>query len=78
LAFFIERLEEEKEALSEERAGIEGRLGDADLDGVTAEAVADHLAGFGYYFELFSPGQRKELVNTVVQAVMSKAGRERA
>jgi hypothetical protein len=55
----IERLEEEKGALAEERAGIE-RRGDENLDGVTAEAVARHLAEFGYYLDQFNAGQRKE------------------
>jgi hypothetical protein len=64
----IERLEEEKKALAEERAEIEGRSAE-DLGGMTAEAVAGHLAGFGYYFDQFNAGQRKVLVEMVVQAV---------
>ncbi len=65
----IERFEEEKKALAEEPAGIEGGLADADLDEVSAEAVAGYLAGFGYYFDQFNPGQRKALVEAMVQAV---------
>jgi hypothetical protein len=64
----IERLEEEKGALAEERAGIE-RRGDENLDGVTAEAVARHLAEFGYYLDQFTAGQRKELLEAIVQTV---------
>lgn len=64
----IERLEEEKKRLTKERAGIEVRA-DQNLEGVTAEAVAHHLAEFGYYLDQFNPGQRKELLEAVVQAV---------
>jgi hypothetical protein len=39
------------------------------LEGVTVEAVAGHLAGFGYYFSQFNAGQRKAPVEAVVQAV---------
>ena len=65
----IERLEEEKKALAEERAVIEGGFGDADLEEVSAKIVAGHLASFGYYFEQFNAGQRKALVEAIVQTV---------
>jgi hypothetical protein len=37
--------------------------------GVTAESVRGHLARFRDYFDRFNAGQRKELVEAVVQAV---------
>jgi hypothetical protein len=64
----IERLEEEKKKLAEELAETE-RAADEDFDGVTAEAVARHLAEFGYYLDQFNAGQRKELLEAVVQTV---------
>lgn len=42
----IEQLEEEKKRLSQELAETE-RPADEDLDGVTSETVARHLAEFG-------------------------------
>ena len=64
----IKRLEMEKKKLVEERTGIEDRSTD-DLERVTAEAVARHLAEFGYYLDQFTAGQRKELLEAVVQVV---------
>jgi site-specific DNA recombinase len=66
----IETVEQEKNALAEERAALRGRLAAGDLAGVSAEAMAGHLARFGDYFERFNAGQRKELVETIVQAVV--------
>jgi hypothetical protein len=65
----IERLEEEKKALDEERAILQGRLAAGDLDGVSPESMAGDLARFGDYYDRFNAGQRKELVEAVVQAV---------
>ncbi|MGH7564739.1 MAG: recombinase zinc beta ribbon domain-containing protein [Gemmatimonadota bacterium] len=64
----IEGLEEEKKRLAQELAEAERRADEA-LDGVTSEAMARHLAEFGYYLDQFNPGQRKELLEAVVQTV---------
>ncbi len=65
----IEAVEQQKNALAEERATLRGRLAAGDLASVTAESVAGHLARFGDYFERFNAGQRKELMEAVVQTV---------
>lgn len=65
----IETLEQERNALAEERAALRSRLAAGDLTGVTAESVAGHLARFRDYFDRFNAGQRKELVEAVVRAV---------
>ena len=65
----IETVEQERNALAEERAVLRSRLAAGDLTGVTAESVAGHLARFGDYFDRFNAGQRKELVEAVVRAV---------
>jgi hypothetical protein len=56
-----------KKKVVEERAGSSTSAD--SLEGVTVEAVAGHLAGFGYYFSQFNAGQRKAPVEAVVQAV---------
>ncbi|MFN2419776.1 MAG: hypothetical protein ABR527_00100 [Gemmatimonadota bacterium] len=48
---------------------LRGRLAAGDLGGATAESIAGHLSRFSDYFERFNAGQRKELVEAVVQAV---------
>ena len=68
----IERLEEEKKQLAQELAETE-RSADEDLDGVSSETVARHLTEFGYYLDQFTAGQRKELLEAVVQAVTVEA-----
>ncbi len=65
----IETLEEEKKALAEERSTLRGCLAAGDLDGVSAESMAGHLARFSDYFDRFNAGQRKELLEVVVQTV---------
>jgi hypothetical protein len=65
----IEAAEQEKKKLAEERATLRGRLAAGDLVGVSADTIAGHLARFGDYFDRFNAGQRKELVEAVVQAV---------
>jgi hypothetical protein len=65
----IEAVEQEKNALAEERAALRRRLAAGDLADVTAEAVAGHLARFRDYFDRFNAGQRKELIEAVVQTV---------
>jgi hypothetical protein len=65
----IETLEKEKNALGEEQAGLAGGLKATDLEGVSAEAVAGHLARFDFYFDRFNAGQRKALVEAVVRRV---------
>jgi hypothetical protein len=74
----IETLEKERKALAEKRAALRGRLAATDLDGVSAESMAGHLARFGDYYDRFNAGQRKELVEAVVQAVTVEGSGERA
>jgi hypothetical protein len=65
----IEAVEQERNALAEERTALRSRLAAGDLTGVTAESMAGHLARFSDYFERFNAGQRKELVEAVMRAV---------
>jgi hypothetical protein len=62
-------VEEERKALAEEQATLRGRLAAGDLAGITAESMAGHLVRFGDYFDRFTAGQRKELIEAVVETV---------